>query len=802
MKVKNINFKSLDELRSHLFMETPSLIQVFSGLIKFEEIEEIRILLNKKFPGIPFIGTTTAGEIHNGTITEKGITLSLMKFEATTVDVKYFEADDPYSLGITTAKEMIKDDTKALIVFVDGLFTNGNNILNGISSVNNTIPIAGGMAGDNGLFQQTYVFTHEKIIKQKGLVCASLNSEILNVITEYQLNWQPIGKTMTVTKVEDNRLYELDGEPLADVYRKYLGDQIGDGLPHSAIEFPLIKTNIDGIEICRTFVHLFDDGSLLTIGNLELGDQVSFAFGNIQLILNNTKHNIEEGFGFDPECIYTYSCAARVTFLQNEVVMELEPLEKIAPIAGFFTYGEIFHKNGKNHLLNISLTLFMMSEKEINNEVRNIKTQYEDKEVVKNFFKGKHFLVLDALTHLSNQVISELNEQQKFVQTLIDSQEQIIITTNGKKINSCNKKFLEFFNIDSLEQFTNEYNCICDKFIVDNKGELLQKNMDGLLWIKYIMKHKNSTHKVAIVHNDTPRFFTVDAAILPIENNTQMLAVFTDITELEKTRTKIETLLQQTRSSIEYASLIQNSLIPSKELFKKYFVDHCVIWEPKDIVGGDIYLLEELRNDDECLIMVIDCTGHGVPGAFVTMLVKAIERQVAAIISTQSNKGVSPAWILNYFNKTIKTLLKQESNDAISNAGFDGGIFYYNKKEKIVKFSGAETSLFYIEDDELKTIKGNRHSIGYKKSDINYQFTEHTLKVKEGMKFYLSTDGYLDQNGGKKGFCLGKRRFKEIIENSCTKQFKEQEQIFRNELLEYQGKWERNDDITVIGLEI
>jgi len=681
MKVKNLNFKTIDELKSYVFMETPSLIQVFSGLIQFEEIQEIRALLKEKFPNIPFLGTTTAGEIHNGITTEQGITLSLMKFEATKVEVQSFEIEDPYTLGVTTAKEMIQKNTKALIMFVDGLFTNGSYILDGISSINNLVPVAGGMAGDNGLFQQTYVFTHEKIVKEKGLVVASLNSDILNVVTDYQLNWQPIGKTMTVTKVEDNRLYELDGEPLAEVYRKYLGDQIGDGLPHSAIEFPLIKTNIEGIEVCRTFVHLFDDGSLLTIGNLELGDQVNFAFGNIQLILNSTKSNIEEGFGFDPECIYTYSCASRITFLQNEVVMELEPLEKTAPMAGFFTYGEIFHKNGKNNLLNISLTMLMLSEKLMGKEIQQKKRNLQEKEVVKNFFKGKHFLVLDALTHLSNQVISELDEQQKFVQTLIDSQEQIIITTNGERLNSCNKKFLEFFNIDCMEEFTKEYECICDKFIIDDSGEFLQKRMGEFSWIEYILKNKNITHKVAIKYKDNSiRFFTVDAATLPIENNTQMLAVFTDITELEKTRTTIETLLKNTRDSIEYASLIQSSLIPAKELFSKYFTDHFVIWRPKDIVGGDIYLLEELRNDDECLIMVIDCTGHGVPGAFVTMLVKAIERQVAAIISSQEDKDVSPAWILNYFNKTIKTLLKQEQSDSVSNAGFDGVSYIIIKK--------------------------------------------------------------------------------------------------------------------------
>lgn len=188
-----------------------------------------------------------------------------------------------------------------------------------------------------------------------------------------------------------------------------------------------------------------------------------------------------------------------------------------------------------------------------------------------------------------------------------------------------------------------------------------------------------------------------------------------NITEdLDIEKQKAQESNKKISDSIEYASLIQSALIPEKSLFTKYFKDSFTIWDPKDTVGGDIYLFEELRSEDECLLMVIDCTGHGVPGAFVTMLVKAIERQIIAIINSDDSIEVSPAWCLQYFNQTMKKLLKQENSDAISNAGFDGGIVYYNKKEKIIKFSGAETPLFYIENGELKTIKGDRHSIGYK----------------------------------------------------------------------------------------
>ena len=265
-------------------------------------------------------------------------------------------------------------------------------------------------------------------------------------------------------------------------------------------------------------------------------------------------------------------------------------------------------------------------------------------------------------------------------------------------------------------------------------------------------------------------------------------------------KSEIEKIHQQIEDSINYAALIQHSVIPTNLIFQRYFSEYFKIWHPKNIVGGDIYLIEEFR-DNECLLMVIDCTGHGVAGAFVTMLVKAIEKNVTSEF-VNTDKEISPAQILNEFNQNIKQLLKQEDNDAVSNVGFDGGILYFNMNEGVVKFAGAETPLFYIKDDKLTMIKGDRQSIGYKTSKKDYQFTDHIIEIDEGMKFYLTTDGYLDQNGGEKSFPYGKKKFKKLIEKYHNETFADQQEIFLYELLKYRGDEEVNDDITLIGLKL
>jgi len=218
-------------------------------------------------------------------------------------------------------------------------------------------------------------------------------------------------------------------------------------------------------------------------------------------------------------------------------------------------------------------------------------------------------------------------------------------------------------------------------------------------------------------------------------------------------------------------------------------------------VGGDIYLFEQLFTEDECLLMVIDCTGHGVPGAFVTMMVKAIERMVITEIMNNKFMRTSPARVLEFFNINLKKILKQENESSVSNVGFDGGIFYYNKTKKLVKYAGAETPLFYIEDNQLNMIKGDRHSIGYKKSDAYYKFKESKIEVKSGMQFYITSDGYLDQNGGEKEFPFGKKRFKQLIYDNYNESMAVQKEVLLYELAKYQGENERNDDITVVGLK-
>jgi len=434
----------------------------------------------------------------------------------------------------------------------------------------------------------------------------------------------------------------------------------------------------------------------------------------------------------------------------------------------------------------------------------NYKLQWKVKEKTADIERQKDELqeLSEGLEVKVKERTKELSEKSNFITTVIDSQESFVITSDGKCLRSVNKAFLTFFNVKDIDAFQDNYgDCICDTFDTEADDEYIQKSMGDEKWLEYVHNRPHQVHKASIIQDGIEHIFTITASKIVFNHEEMKVAVFSDVTDLENAKKEVELSHQHTRESIEYASLIQSALIPDNTVFDNYFSDYFSVWQPKDTVGGDIYLFDELRDSDECLLMVIDCTGHGVPGAFVTMLVKAIERQIVARIKN-SDEVVSPANLLGVFNRSMKHLLKQESIESISNVGFDGGIIYYNKKEKVLRFAGAGIPLFCIQDGKLNVIKGDRYSVGYKKCAMDYRYTDYTVDIEEGMQFYITTDGYLDQNGGEKGFPFGKKKFKQLIEANHQESMHDQEKVFMAELAKYTDGAERNDDVALIGFTI
>lgn len=399
MKSFNTQFKNkkslLDFISSNSIDEYENvLVQIFSGVIDEKKSISLSSSIAEMLPNAKIIGTTTSGEICSGKVLAKTISISFSVFKNTIVRSNFYKLDKNFHIQ-DLANDLIVDDTKVLIIFSDGLKSNAEELLKEIHSLKADMVIAGGRAGDNSKFIKTYVFD-EKNYSENGCVIATLSSKELIVNNDYILNWTAIGKDMTVTKVDKNILYELDGIPILDIYRKYLGDDVVKNLPESAMEFPLIVRK-NSLSVARDPIAKTKDDALIFAGNFELGDNVQFSFGNIEDIAGDVDQYFNDFSEFPAESIFVYSCSARKALMGGKLDAELNMLESLATTSGFFTYGEYFHASNIVELLNVTTTFLALSESKTIKKRALKKSKDKDTDPVKK-----------ALTHLVKVTIEEL----------------------------------------------------------------------------------------------------------------------------------------------------------------------------------------------------------------------------------------------------------------------------------------------------------------------------------------------------------------------------------------------------------
>ncbi len=247
--------------------------------------------------------------------------------------------------------------------------------------------------------------------------------------------------------------------------------------------------------------------------------------------------------------------------------------------------------------------------------------------------------------------------------------------------------------------------------------------------------------------------------------------------------------------SIHYALLIQSALLAKPSELKTAFLDSFTFWRPRDIVGGDYYTLYTAPNGS-FLLAVADCTGHGVPGAFMSMASKALlDRAVAS-------RGLEdPADLLVELNTTLQELLQQEEPG--SQNGLDIGILYGKTGDSRIRYAGARMPLWVQRPGQaIEVIKADRCSLGYTKSEAQLRITNHDLDLPRGTRLFLLSDGILDQPGGPKGFGLGPKRLQEAFLKWEKIPLSAMNDHLDQMIAEYSGSAAQRDDITVVGVAL
>lgn len=246
--------------------------------------------------------------------------------------------------------------------------------------------------------------------------------------------------------------------------------------------------------------------------------------------------------------------------------------------------------------------------------------------------------------------------------------------------------------------------------------------------------------------------------------------------------------------SIDYAKNIQDAILPSAESLKQYFPESFILYTPKDIVSGDFYWFHEEPGECFCLAAA-DCTGHGVPGAFMSLLGFIMLDDII-----KRHKSFTPANVLRDVNNELMELLHQDGQNSTGKFGMDVALLRYDLIKQEIIYAGAQNSLVIVRSNgELNEIKADKTSIG---TSIGVPFKDNTVSVSKGDYIYIYSDGFQDQIGGEKRKKFMSLSLKELLQKIHTLSPERQKEELKKAHQDWKGKNDQTDDILVIGLKV
>lgn len=270
--------------------------------------------------------------------------------------------------------------------------------------------------------------------------------------------------------------------------------------------------------------------------------------------------------------------------------------------------------------------------------------------------------------------------------------------------------------------------------------------------------------------------------------------VATDISERKRAEQELRRAYTIIQESVEYAAKMQRALLPDAA-DRAALGEHLMIWEPRDMVGGDMFWLR--RTSRGLLVIVGDGTGHGVPGAFVTLVATSALNQ--ALLDYPDG---DPAAVLGHMNGYVKDMLRQGGEAGEADDGMELGLCLIEAGAGRISFAGARFSLLRVADGATGEIRGDRSGIGYRRVPAAAAFTSHVLQADPAAAYYLVTDGFVDQVGGTRHRAFGKRRLLAELLEIQDVPLPQQADILMATLEAYRGDEPRRDDITVVGFRV
>ncbi len=331
-----------------------ALILLFASL-DGEKVRAEAQKISKLFPSSIMLGASTSGEIFKDEVYDDTIVVSIAKFHSTELKnhiCKEIDNETSYEDGVDIAKKLYDTDLMGIFVLSDGLQTNGSKLTQGIASVvGSDVVVSGGLAGDKDRFEKTWVLSEGTI--KEGTICAvGFYGENVHFVAASKGGWDSLGLQRIVTKSKDNVLYELDGKPALEIYKRYLGEKAKE-LPASGLLFPLEIHEDNGNENerkVRTVLAVDEANQSITFaGDIPQGAHVTFMKANFNRLINGAGESAEmldfSNYEEEPLLCIAISCVGRKLLLKSRIDEEIEAVEEVLPeyaaVIGFYSYGEI-----------------------------------------------------------------------------------------------------------------------------------------------------------------------------------------------------------------------------------------------------------------------------------------------------------------------------------------------------------------------------------------------------------------------------------------------------------------------------
>ncbi len=418
-------------------------------------------------------------------------------------------------------------------------------------------------------------------------------------------------------------------------------------------------------------------------------------------------------------------------------------------------------------------------------ETLHMKSQVEKFNLEKENFRREN----EELEKIRGEIEFKNRELERLSIVARQTENSILILSADGTLEWVNSSF-ERLNGLTLGEFKRKYgNTIYD---VSNNPEI-HSIIDNCVRTKSTVRYEAANEL------ENGKIVWESSTLTPIFNDKgelfKLIIIDTDVTERKMQEEIVRQKNKDITDSIHYARYLQEAILPTQEGIKEVFPESFIFFRPKDIVSGDFFWFSSAK--DVALLAAADCTGHGVPGAFMSVVGNEMLN-----ITVRDPSIQSPAQTLDMLDEKVQEVFTNRRGESTAQDGMDIGLLVWHFEKNFLQYSGAKRPLILIRKNEVQEISGDRFSIGGRIEGGKKRFTEKVVPVQSGDMLYLFTDGYADQFGGPTGKKFMYRNFLRLLKKISTQPIAEQKENLEKNLAAWQGELDQVDDILVVGVRI